>query len=302
MPALVLLLASLLCWTVPDLPVQKRPVFATASFLGKNRMFLEDLNRDEVRIFENGRPREVEFFSGPEVPTAYGLLFDRAILPLPFDDARRDQVGIPSSMAATNVAYQLIDQGLANQIGWVGTYDKEMRVALDFSPDTGRIKDVIQQLRAQRSTEESFLYGTLLEAVKKMVQRNEKRRVLIVFLDFLDTGTGARLKPLKNLLTASNVELFIASFASRTNAGLGLPPPQSEASLRELAAVTAGGAYFSTMEGIEGLGRRISNQIRTFYTIGFQSESASDQPAPLRIECTRPGVKVMAHPVVPNLQ
>jgi VWFA-related protein len=302
MAALGLLLAFLLCRPAPAPPAQRTPVFVTASFLGKNRLFLEDLSREEVKVYENGQPREVEFFAGSEVPVVYGLLFDRALLPRSFEDLSPLQGRVPAAQAAANVAYQLVDLGLGRQVGWVATYDTEMRLALDFSPDGGRIKDAIRQLRGERTLEESSLYSALFASVKKMNRRNERRRVVILFLEVLDSGTGDKLRPLKNLLSASNIELFIASFASRTATVRGLPPFQSEASLRDLASVTAGDAYFSAMEGIEGLGRRISEQIRTFYTIGFQSDSPPDNPARLKVECTRPGVKIKSHPVVPNLR
>jgi hypothetical protein len=303
MTVIALLMASLLSWTVPELPPQKRPIFVTASFLGKTRMFLEDVSRDEVRVLENGRPRTIEFFSGPEVPTVYGLLFDRAILPQPSEEQLPNPNDIPASMAASSVAYQLIDQGLGRQVGWAGAYDKELHVAIDFTQDAGRIKDTIQRLRAERSIEDSSLSHALFAAVSKMSSRNEKRRVLILFLGALDIEAAARLKPMKNLLAASNIELFVAGFAtSRFGDGRGLPPAQSEACLRELASVTAGGAYFIASEGIAGLGRRISNQIKTLYTIGFEAESPADKPASLKIECTRPVAKVTHHPVIPNLQ
>ncbi len=298
-----LLMASLLSLPSLVVPFQKRPVFVTASFLGKNHMYLEDLSQEEVRVYENGQPRQVEFFAGNEVPTAYGILFDRSFLPRPFEDQVYEPSQIPSAMAATNVAYQLIDQAFGGQVGWVGAYDTELRTATDFTQDSGRIKDVIQQLRGERLLEEPSLYRAIFGAVKKMSLRNEKRRVLVLFLETVDPEVGSKLKPLKNLLAASNVELFVAGFpASRTGMNRGMPSVQSEACLRELAGVTAGGAYFSKMEGIEGVGRRIANQIRTLYTIGFESSSDSDQPSPLKVECVRPGAKAAFHPVIPNLQ
>ncbi len=301
MPAIVMFLASLLCMPGFGNPHQKRSVFVTASFLGKNHMYLEDLTRDEVHVYENGQSRQVEFLAGTEVPTVYGIVFDRSFLPSE-EDRVRDPNQIPSSIAATSVAYQLIDQAFERQIGWVGTYDNELRTAIDFTQDSGRIKDAIQQLRGQRFADEPSLYRAIFPAVKKMASRNEKRRVLVLFLESLDTEAGSKLKPLKNLLSASNVELFVACFsASRISTGRGMPPTQSEACLRELAGVTAGGAYFTKYEGIESIGRRISSQIRTLYTIGFESESDSDQAPALKIECARPGIKVACHPLIPNL-
>jgi hypothetical protein len=277
----------------------------TASFQGKNRFFLGDLGPEEVRVYENGKPRKIEYFAGKEVPVAFGLLIDRNILPRPFDEPRREGNQVPASMAAGNVAFQILDQALGGQTGWLGVYDQEMSIAADFTADSGRIKDAMQMLRGpERIADESFLYGALVQAVQKLSDRNEKRRVLILLINVLDTATSSKLKNLKNLLSVSNVELFIAGFAPRSsiNAGPGLPPAISEASLRDLGGVTAGTAYFSFMEGIEGLGRRISNQIRTFYTIGFESDSPSDKPSSLKIECTRPGTKVTAHPIIPRMQ
>ena len=76
----------------------------------------------------------------------------------------------------------------------------------------------------------------------------------------------------------------------------------SHAALKELADCTAGSAYFKESTTMEAMGRRIADQIRTFYTIGFESLSASSQPGTLTIECTRPGVTVRSHPIVPNLR
>jgi len=295
---MILLLASLL-WCIPDADAaQKQPAFVTASFVGKNRLFLEDLTGEEIRIYENGQPRKVEYLQSGEVPVVFGFLFDRAFLPQPYDEPRYDRSQIPSSMGAMNVAHQVIDQGLGAQTGWVAVYDKDLRTVVDFTSDSGRLKDAIQAMRGERTIEDSSLYAALFQAVRKVADRNEKRRVLIVFLESIDRETSGKLKPLKNLLAASNVELFVAGFGSKAGA-LAL---QNEAALRDLGSVTAGGVYFTSMEGLEGLGRRIVGQIRTFYTIGFQSESKDGQPPSLKIECTRPGVKVSAHPVTPILQ
>lgn len=302
MVPLSLMMALLLCIPTQHAAPQKRPVFVSASFLGKDRLYVEDVSREEVRIYENGQPREIEFFAGAEVPAAYGILFDRDILPEPFDEPRRIQERVPVSMAATNVAFQVLDQVLGRQVGWAASYDTEMRVVVDFTQDSGRIKDALQGLRSKRSIEESSLYSAVFAATKKMSLRNEKRRILAVFLNVIDMKSGDKLKVMKNLVSASNVELFIASFASsRYGTGRGMPPMQSEACLRELVGVTAGGAFFTSVDGIDGIGRRISNQIRTLYTIGFESQTSTDQPSTLKIECTRSGVKVASHPVVPNL-
>ncbi len=302
MAAIASLLVTVLCWAALPATVQKTPVFVSASFVDRNHLYLDNLKSNEIRVTENGQPRDVEFFAGAEIPYVYGLLIDQTLLPENFADLNQYPSGVSNSSAALSVASQILDSPLGQEAGWLATYDKQMHVVVDFTQDSGRIKYAIQQLRGVRMLEEPSLYTALLSAVQKMDQRNEKRRILIAFVDVVDSESGNRLKILKNLMATSNVELFIAGFGSKLSSGRGMPPAQSEASLRELGSVTGGDAYFRSMEGIEGLGRRISNQIRTLYTIGFESESSSEKPSQLKIECTRAGVKVKTHPVVPTLR
>ena len=304
MAVIRLLLALLLFAPSPPLSTEKTPVYVAASFLDRNRLQVENMSREEIRVSENGTSRVVEFFAGVEVPVAYGLLFDRSLLPKPFEDPSRDQYLTATATTVPSVAYQLIDLCFAGQAGWVASYDHTgMQVTLDFTQDSSRVKNAVQALRGpERSIEESTLYGPLLNSVQKLCQRNEKRRVLVLFIGVLDVKTVDKIRPLKNLLSASNVELFVAGFARKSVSGPGLMSSQSEAGLRELADVTAGGAYFINMEGIERLGRRIADQVRTLYTIGFESESDPGKPAKLTIECTRPGIKLKTHPLSPILQ
>ena len=303
MPVIGLLLCSLIGWMQPQQPAGTRPVFVTASFLDRNRLYVENLGRDEIRIFENDQPREVQYMAGREVPMVYGLLFDPYVLPQLFEEPGRDSYGVSIATAAGNVAYQVMDQAFVGQSGWLGTYGDDLQVNVDFVPDSGRIKDALQMLAVERLSREPSLYTALFTAAKKMSRRNEKRRILILFIEVLDSRTGDRLKALKNLLGSSNIELFVASFTrSRLPGDHGMPLAKSEASLRELADATAGAAYFTPRETIEGMGRRISYQISSFYTVGFESTSTIDKPGKLRIECTRPNVKVTTHNMVPVLQ
>lgn len=64
MATIALLLAALLCCPAPVQAAQKTAVFVTASFLDRNRLYVDNLKRDEVRVFEDGQPREVEFLAG----------------------------------------------------------------------------------------------------------------------------------------------------------------------------------------------------------------------------------------------
>jgi len=274
------------------------PVYVTASFTDRNGFFIENLSRDEVRLLEDGAPRELQLIARDEIPVVYGVVFDRAILPEAFElDRHRARPGIASGR---DIAYELIDKSLGRQAVWVGVYDRDLRIALEPTTDGFRAKDAIQQLAGTRQPGESFLYGALVAAVQKMTSRSEKRRVLLVFLDAVDAESAGKTKALKNLFAGSNIELFVVSFATRLASGPGkVQFTLTQGILRDLATATCGEAFFASdyRDHLDDISRRLHNQIRTLYTFGFLSTSTSQKPARLEIQCTRSGSKVRHHPI-----
>lgn len=287
------------------LPVSKTPIYVTASLTDKNGLFVEDLGLEEIQISENDQPRKVEFMARDEIPVVYGIIFDLSMLPeRPDDDHRGTILQISSASSARSMAYEMIDKHLGRHTIWVGGYEKELRIVQDFTADGFSAKAAIHQMHGRRAPGEPFLYSALFSGIVKMNTRSEKRRVLIVFLDVMDSETGGKLKPLKNLLSSSNVELFVVSFGTKLGSSRGgLQPAMSQASLKELTQVTSGDAYFAAdyRDHFEDIVRRLYNHIRTLYTFGFESESSSDKPARLAIRCTRQGSKVKHHPTIASL-
>jgi hypothetical protein len=293
-------------WTTaqPAHAFEKRPVFVTASFLDRNDRFIENLQQNEVEILEDGQARQIEFMAGDELPSVYGIIFDRAMLP---EAPERERSGFQSRSNATSardIAYELIDKLLARQTIWVGAYDQSLQVVFDAAADGFGAKNAIGQIRGRRSQTPSYLFSALASAVTKMNQRHEKRRVLIVFLEEVDSETAGRMKLIKNLLASSNVELFSISYASRLGAPGGIPSALNTSLLRELTQVTAGQAFASLdfRDHPEDVVRRLTSHMRTLYTFGFHSESGLDKPGKLTIKCSRQNSKVKHHPTVPNLE
>jgi hypothetical protein len=285
-------------------PAPRTPVYVTASFQDRNGLFMETLAESEIQISENGQSRKLEFMARDTIPAIYGILIERALIPASGIPERGAFGSVPGIAAVQDMAYEMIDKQLGRQAVWVGVYDRELEVALEPSTDPFMAKNAIQQIRGTRRTEDSFLYAALFSSVQKMNERSEKRRVLIVFLGMLDMGTSGKLKQLKNLLSSSNVELFLVSLAPKTSSPGGYSPVLSQAALKDLATVTCGDVFFTAdnRDHLDDITRRMMNQIRTFYTFGFESQSTVETPARLSIRCTLPSTKVKHHPTVPVLQ
>jgi len=279
---------------------QTTEVYVTASLVDRNHLFVENLTADEVRITEDGKPRKVEFKVMEQLPTAYGVLIERALMPEADVDVRSAMAG---ATLAKNILLQLIDKYLGYQQVWMGTYQEDPEELLNFTGDGFQMKEAVQRLTGPHVNTESFLYPALFSAVRKMCERTEKRRVLVLFLEAIDLKTVGKVRPLKNLLASSNIELFVVSFTSRLSTRGGISPASSDASLRELAGSTAGEFYAAgfSKDHPEDIVRRLVMQLRTLHTFGFESTSPPDNPGKLLIECSRPGSHVQHHPIVPVL-
>lgn len=301
----VLAVACLLSFHSPACMAQRKPIFVSASFSDRNDLYIENLNRDEVELSENNQLRDIEFLARDELPTAFAILFDTSMFAGTMELPRR----IPGSAAygaaaAAEIAFALIDKHRERTLVLIAGYEREIHTVLDFTTDAFAAKEAIRQLQGSRRRQESFLYSALFEITRKMSARRERRRVIVTFLDTLDSETAAKLGNMKNLVAESNVELFIVSVASRNAfASPGLPSVLSRSALRDLCSVTAGDVYFSADYGdhIEDLVRRLSSHIQSLYTLGFESESSEENPAKLLMRCLRPGSTVRSHPVVPIL-
>jgi hypothetical protein len=287
----ILAVACLLSFHSPACPAQRKSIFVSASFSDRNGLYIEDPKLDEVELLENNQLRDIELLARDELPTAFAILFDTSM----FTGTMEVGSAAYGPAAAAEIAFALIDKYRGRNLVMIAGYEREIHIALDFTEVGFAAKEAIRKIQGSKRRQESFLYSA----------RRERRRVIVAFLDTLDSGTAAKLGNLKNLMAESNVELFIVSVASRdTSASLGLPPILSRSALRDLCSATAGDVYFSADYGdhIEDLGRRLSSHIQTLHTLGFESESPEDNPAKLLIRCLRPGSTVRSHPVVPLLR
>ncbi len=302
-PRLCAALAVFALLGTTPISAQTRPAYVTASFTDRNDIFMENLTADEVEIREEEQPRKIEFLAMEQLPTVYGVLVESTLLADSAGDIRYDGRGVPGASLARNIIYELVDKYLRLHPVWIGAYQADLEVVLDFTGDAFEVKDAIERLRAPRRTSGSYLYSGLFSAVQKMSERNEKRRVLLLFLEAVDPETAGKARSLENLLAASNLELFVISFSSRLATRGGLNPTISEAILKRLAGATAGAAYSASAsrDHPEDLSRRLLQHIRTFHTFGIESSSTPDRPGRLSIRSTRPGSRVKHHPVVPAL-
>jgi Ca-activated chloride channel homolog len=233
----------------------------------RNNRPINNLTEREFKIFENGIPQQIEFFSKAEVPTNYGLVIDNSGSMRQLLDK---VVEAGKILVNTNKPE---DETLI--IRFVGR-DK-IEIEQPFTSNKQDLIDALDNLYIEGGqtaiTDAVYLAVENIEEYEK--QRNDrKRRALILVSDGEDRNSYYSEKQLFDLLRESEVQIYTIGFISELSKEGGFigksPQGKAKAFLERIATESGGKAYFpSSAAELPALAREISNELRTQYSIGY---------------------------------
>jgi Mg-chelatase subunit ChlD len=197
------------------------------------------IRNPEVSATAGGRMMravEVKGFVASGEGVAYLVLADvsKSIGPAQFE-------GVRKAMANFAAGLRKVDRMA------LVTFGDEVRVALDFTADQGKIRQALDALRATGTR--TKLHQALSRALE-MGQREDaglpRRRAIVVLTDGKDEGSGLNLEDLVNSIRAASIPVY-AIGSSR----LGEPEKKKYfAELQRLAA-NSGGDFFEASPSLE---------------------------------------------------
>ena len=204
--------------------------------LGKRGLPVIDLTQDDFKVFEDGRPQAIRYFSQEShQPLRIGLILDTS------NSARR-QLSFEKDAAAEFVFRMLEGRNTKNQI-FLQTFDASSSLIQDFTSDPEILNEKIQELKAGGG---KAFYDAIYSACKdKMMHAGEPestRRILVVISDGRDAQSQHSLD--EAISMARKAETMIYAIG---NAAYGFTNPGDEI-LKALAEGTGGGAFFPLRE------------------------------------------------------
>jgi Ca-activated chloride channel family protein len=219
--------------------------------------FVENLDAHQFRVFDQGIPQPVAFFSDAAVPVDLVLMLDTS-----------DSMGarIPTAKRA---AVQFVNAlGLQDRAAVV-------RFAWDartVQPLTGDRRAVIAAIEGLTTSGNTALYDSLYIALKTAPAQTDggiRRQALVVFSDGDDTNSMLSYDAVRDEARQRGMALYIIRLAA--------PGPRSARSfesdyeLRQLARDT-GAQFFpaTTVDDLKGIYSRIARELAHQYLIGFE--------------------------------
>jgi Ca-activated chloride channel family protein len=238
-----------------------------------------DLTAADFEVLEDGVRQEVRLFARGEAdaapPLHLGLLFDTsASMEADLKLARS------AAIKFLNTLPEAEDMTLVD-------FDTEVRAATFGQRDFPRL---VERLRNRKPDGWTALYDALAVYLDG-ADRQEGRRVLVLYTDGGDTRSVIGYGDLLTLLKASQVTVYAVGFLDNQ----GSARHEQRMRLQQIVEQSGGLAFFpSKLEDLDDSYAKIVADIRAQYQLGFQSTNAATDGAWRKVEIrtTRKGVKL----------
>jgi Ca-activated chloride channel family protein len=237
--------------------------------IDRNNRPINNLQKNEFKIFEDGEQQQIEFFSKSEVPTNYSLVIDNS-------GSLRQQ--LEKVVEAGKI---LVNSNKSDDETSIIRFISRDKITVE-QPFTANKSDLIDTL------DNLYIEGgqtAVIDAVYLAVQQvqeyeksekadDRKRRAIILVSDGEDRDSYYTEPQLTELLRESDVQIFVIGFVDdlQKEGGFISKSPQAKAKsfLERMANETGGKSYFPNSVGdLPDIAKNISSELRTQYSIGY---------------------------------
>src|SRR5437879_5426226 len=251
--------------------------------LNRRNRLVPDLDKNDFKIFDEGKPQEIRYFSKQtDLPLRIGMLLDTS-------NSIRDRIKFEQD-AANNFLFSVLRRG--KDEAFVMTFDDEPQVIQAFTPDTGKLRDQILRTRAGGGT---AVYDAIYNACEQELshpprppgdQPDVVRRVMILISDGEDNlSTHTRTEAIE-MAQRSSVVIYTISTSTQW---VTLDDPSKERTgnrkyhltegdkiLQALAEETGGRAFYPYhVDDLDQSFQDIGDELRNQYSIAYNPSTHS---------------------------
>jgi VWFA-related protein len=280
-------------------------VVIPASVKDGNGRFIYDLQQQDFRIFEDGRPQEIQRFSIDPVPLSAVVLVDTAIggsALRRFSDA---VVTLSSAFTPMDEAeiyrfdkfvtklsdFTNSDEAMEKSLVMIKEMSKNMRE--EWSPLAvfpGRGPRWLRKI-LDRGVDTRLLNDAVLAAESDLEKRPaEKRKVIIAISDGQTAQTEIKFEDIRDRLVQHQIQFYAVTVA--------LPLLDRTTSVLRAYADASGGDVYSgrTRDAMQNAFSQITEQARHQYVLSYISNNEAPGPLPVsrkvQVQTTRSDLKV----------
>jgi len=257
-----------------------RLVLLDVSVKDKTGAYVEELSKDNFKVYENGKPQQITTFSNTDVPVTAGILVDESRSMTP----KRGEV--------ISAAEAFIAESNRQDEMFVLNFNETVKPGLpegiDFSGDLAQLRSALYRARPEGRT---ALNDAVVTGIKHLEKGKQGKKALLFISDGGDNASLHSRREMLNLAEGSIATIYT----------IGLYDPQEAEKdiglIKTLARTTGGLAYLpKDLSELDTVCRGIAKDIRMRYTLGYPPQSDNGAVRHIRVDVSAAGhAKLIAH-------
>lgn len=247
--------------------------------LDRKGQIVTDLAKDDFAILEDGTPQRLDYFAEGDGDTSPAMH-----LGLMLDASGSMTADLKLARSAAIKFLNLLPH--AEDITLVD-FDTQVRITRYPQRDFPRLVERIRQRKPDGWTALYDALGTYLDGA----DRQEGRKVMVMYTDGSDTRSALRFDETLTLLKASQVTVYAIGLVENT----GAARHELQRRLQQIVEATGGQAFFPlAMKDVESAYDKVLAEIKGQYHLGYLSTQTAADGAWRKVEVKlrRPGLKV----------
>jgi VWFA-related protein len=229
--------------------------------------FVADLEAQNFKIYEDGRPETIAYFLKKDVPVTIGLAIDNS------GSMRGKRAGIVAA------AMSFVEASNPHDEIFVLHFNEQVRFGLGppqlFTNDPLQVRGALLRMIADGQT---ALYDAVSQAMEHFGRAKHNRKALLVVSDGGDNASQHPLKETLQLVHSSHVVVYTISLYDPANRD------QKPRVLRRLSGTSGGESFFpKQLEEVGAVCRTIATDIRNQYLLAYRSSNTKRDGAFRRV-------------------
>jgi Ca-activated chloride channel family protein len=289
---------------VPTFSVSVDLVKVPITVFGLNGAPIQELSRDDFRVYEDGQPQEIRNFNIDSNPVSVILLLDTSgTVTKEWKQIKEAAEGFSEALAK------------GDRISVI-TFSDEVELTMDWSDDAKQVHRALGKVQLGLRTD---LYDAIFESAQTQLKDIDGRKAIILLTDFLNNQSIVGYQEAVQAVVQSQASLYIVSKtmmvreAARTQRRVVILNDiyqrlfgdrnyideffdKKETQMTELAEKTGGRCYFpADYNQIKGVYKQVAQELRNQHYLTYVSESTKPVNSyhNIRIDYLQPASKLI---------
>jgi Ca-activated chloride channel family protein len=250
-------------------------VLLHATVIDDKHRFVNDLNKDDFKVYENGQEQQIRSFRREDVPVAVGILIDNS-------GSMRDK-----RRAVIQAALNFVKASNPDDQVFIVNFNDEFYLDQDFTSKIPLLQTALERIEARGGT---AMYDAVVASATHLEKSARlEKRILLVITDGEDNASRESLEHAVHQLQQENgPTVYTIGILGEERAH------RARRALTEMAEDTGGMAFFpKNVEEVDRITQQVARDIRNQYVIGYSPTTPRSVGGyrTVKVEAKAPGHK-----------